>query len=403
MQIQFPSSFLWGASLSSYQCEGGNFNSDWYLWEKEKKLEPAGCACNHYYLYKRDSQLARSMHLNSLRFSLEWGRIYPEKSFLQEEELAHYYEVVSTLLSCNLKPLITLHHFTNPIWFVNRGGWLVSKNIDFFLAYLRKVVNALKEKVEYWLIFNEPLVYIYNSFIQGIWPPGIKSIRQARKVLGNILTAYSLGYQEIKRIYKDLPNPAQVSLAKHLRIFSPCPEFSLGLNSFSSFLREKIFNFSLLEYLRKRNCLDFLAINYYCKEYVKFNGIFGEECAHKFHWPRRNYLGWYIYPEGLYEILCKSKKFNLPIIITENGTAEDEDSLYGDYLLAHLRSLGKAVLSGIDVRGYLWWSLLDNFEWDKGFKCRFGLAEVDYNNFQRKVRPFAFTYSRICRENKLEI
>lgn len=403
MQIKFPPSFLWGAAISSYQCEGGNLYSDWHLWEKEKGLEQAGMACDHYHLFKQDFQLAAKLNLNALRFSLEWARIAPQPNTFLEQELAHYQQVIDSLIKLNLKPVVTLHHFTNPIWFAKNGGWRTAKNIDSFLNYLQKTAETFKHRVEYWLIFNEPLVYVYNSFVCGIWPPGVKSFPDAKKVLNNIVAAYIAGYKEIKNIYKNSTISPKISLAKNLRIFSPCPNFNFGLNSLSARLRDRVFNLSMLDYLTKKECLDFLGINYYCKEYTRFKWLYGRECGHKMHGERKNHLGWYIASRGFYDVLLRLKRFNLPVLITENGTAEKEGRLYEEYLISHLESVGRAILEGIDIRGYMWWSLLDNFEWDKGFKYRFGLADVDYKTLTRKIRPFAFTYSKICKENQLSV
>jgi beta-glucosidase len=403
MQIQFPSSFLWGAALSSYQCEGQNVNADWHLWEKERNLESCGLACNHYDLFPHDFQLARQLQLNSLRLSLEWARIFPEPSGFCDRGIQHYHQVVDSLLTHDLKPLITLHHFTNPLWFAREGGWMQARNVDHFLAYVRQAVESLKDKVEMWVVLNEPLVYIYNGFIQGIWPPGEKSLFSARKALDNLLAAYYLGYQEIKRIYAQTEKRPAISLAKNLRIFQGCPLSLHMLNSLSAGIRSKCFNFSLLDHLAKKGKLDFLAINYYCKEYTRFEGLVGAECTHRFHGERKNELGWNVYPQGLYEVLMRLKRFNLPVFIAENGTAELGDAEYGSYLLSHLKAMARAYSEGVDVSGYFWWSLLDNFEWDKGFGPRFGLIEVDYKTYSRNIRPFAHTYAGICRQNAIEI
>jgi len=403
MQIQFPSHFLWGAALSSYQCEGNNSNSDWYLWEKEKGLTNSASACKHYRFFEEDFQLASSLNLNSLRISLEWSRIHPLPAAFSQEELAHYRKVIDALINYKLKPIITLHHFTNPLWFVKKGGWSEAKNIDYFLKFLKKTVEALKDKVDLWIIFNEPLVYIYNSFVQGIWPPGEKSLNQAKKVLNNIIAAYLTGYQEIKKICQDNEASPQISIAKSLRIFSPCPGFNFFLNSLTAGLRSRGFNFWLLNHFAKKNALDFIGVNYYCREFSKFKGLIGAESDYKPKDGRKNYLGWNIYSQGFYKLLKKLKRYNLPIIITENGTAEREDFFYEDFLIGHLRSLAKAMKEGVDIRGYLWWSLMDNFEWDKGFGPRFGLAEVNYSTFERKLKPFAYTYGKICKENKIDI
>ncbi len=188
-----------------------------------------------------------------------------------------------------------------------------------------------------------------------------------------------------------------------MRVFCPCPGGLPVFNSLSAFVRNKIFNIHMIDYARRNNALDFLAINYYCKEYTQYRGLLGKECSHQSHAERKNYLGWNVYSQGLYEVLMALKRFNLPIVITENGTAETEDENYQEYLSQHLKAVARAYHQGVPLKGYFWWSLLDNFEWDKGFEPRFGLLEVDYSNMERKVRPFANTYAKICRENKIEI
>ncbi|MDD3296410.1 MAG: family 1 glycosylhydrolase [Candidatus Omnitrophica bacterium] len=401
MRIKFPPSFLWGAAISSYQCEGGNNSCDWFEWEKKRGLEPCGLACNHYNLFKKDFSLARKLNLNSLRFSLEWSRLCPEPNIFLEEELGHYIRVIEELSLQGLEPVVTLHHFTNPLWFARMQSFSRVKNIDHFLFYLRKTVQALKDKVNIWLIFNEPLVYIYNSYIEGIWPPGSKSLLSAKKVLDNVITAYCLGYEEINNIYKSGKTSPRISLSKNMRVFYPCDKGVKNLNSFSSQLRSQVFNFRLIEKLTKAGKIDFLALNYYCREFVRFKGPLGAVCGHG-HDSRRNYLGWDIYPQGFYELLMSLKKYNLPVFVTENGTAESQETFYESYLVEHLRSLARAYEEGVDLMGYLWWSLLDNFEWDKGFGPRFGLIEVDYTNFNRKIKPFAYTYAKICRESEID-
>lgn len=399
----FPPSFLWGAAISSYQTEGGNYNSDWYLFEKEKQLHPAGSASNHYELFPQDFKLAKELNIRAVRLSFEWARICPEPGVYLEEEINHYKEVIETLKILGLKPFVTLHHFTIPEWAAKTGGFEYSKNVNYFLDYLKKIVEEFKDDVSDWLIFNEPLVYIYNGYICARWAPGIKSLGKAQKVLRNIISAYIEGYKEIKNIYKESGCISNVSLVNHIRKFSPCPNFNFGQNSVSALIKDKLSNFDIIDNLIKKSCLDYLAINYYCKEYVKFKGLVGQECQHQNHKERRNYLGWYINPQGFRELLTRLKRYNLPVYIMENGTAETEDSLYKDYLVSHLRSVAEAILNGVDIRGYFWWSLIDNFEWDCGFGPKFGLIDVNYDTFERRIKPFAYTYAKICKENRIEI
>jgi beta-glucosidase len=236
--------------------------------------------------------------------------------------------------------------------------------------------------------------------VEGVWPPGLKSLPEARKAMANLTSAYIAAYQEIKKIYKNNGLEAQVSLTQNLRVFSPCPNMNFGQNSLSAFVRSKVFNFSLLDHLAARHCLDFIGLNYYCREYDMFSDIAGKECGHA-HRGRKNDCGWYVYPKGIHQCLKALKHYKLPIVISENGTAENQNEFYEDFLNLHLKEVWQAIQEGVDVRGYYWWSLMDNFEWDKGYSKKFGLFELDRKTFERRPRPFAQIYSRIAKENKL--
>lgn len=401
-KFKFPDSFLWGAAISSYQTEGGNFQSDWSLWEKEKGLEKAEDACKHYQLYKEDFKIAKELNLKAIRISLEWSRINPKPDEFDEVELNHYREVLLELKRLGLKPIVTLHHFTNPLWFGQIGSWHGNQAPDFFLKYLVKTVDYLKDLVDTWVIVNEPCVFVYKGYIEASWPPGNKSYLLAKKALDNITKACIDGAQLIRNIYAKQGLTSKISIAKNMRLFNPCPLGKVKLNAYAAKLREYIFNWVILDHLVSAGALDYIGLNYYCREFVTFKGLIGAECEHTDHKGKHNQAGWYVYPQGLFEILKSLKKYNLPIIITENGTTENSDEAYGQYLKEHLISLSKAISQGVKVEGYFWWSLIDNFEWDKGFSQRFGLVEVDYSSYQRKLKPVALEYAKICQENKIE-
>jgi beta-glucosidase len=271
------------------------------------------------------------------------------------------------------------------------------------LAYVKKTVEALKSKVNYWLVFNEPLVYTYKGYLEAAWPPGRNSLNETLTVVSNMINAYYAAYEEIKNIYKKSGLAApKISFAKHMRVFSPCPKAG-RIGKFFAHFRDRNFNWPLFKPLVKNGCIDFIAVNYYCREYVGGGSLFGKECLRDHHIERKNFLGWNVYPDGLYELLAKLKHFGLPIIITENGTAEKYNDVYYYFLVSHLKQVARAIEAGIDVRGYYWWSLMDNFEWDKGFAPRFGLCEINYKTFERKLRPFAFDYGKICKEGILRV
>lgn len=400
--FSFPTDFLWGSATSSYQVEGNNQNNDWFLAEAENKIKfSCGIACDSYRRFREDFDIAKSLNHNSHRLSLEWSRIQPEEGHFDPDEINHYRKVLESLKERGIQSIVTLHHFTNPIWFAQKGGWSNKESPLYFDNYVKKVISELGGLSRIWVTINEPLVYVYNSFYQGIWPPGVSSLRQSLKVLDNLKRAHKKAY---KSIHSGLSDNVKVGIAKHLRFFSACSYFNLGQNNIPAFLRRKYFNYKILDELHKEKTMDFIGVNYYTGDFLKFDfrDLFGKNCLKAHHKQRKNFLGWYVSPEKMFNLLMDIKKYNLPVLITENGTVETEDKMYADYLRQHLFYLDKAIKSGVKVLGYMWWSLLDNFEWDKGFSPKFGLVSVDENQ-NRKVKPFAYLYKKICTENKIEV
>lgn len=405
--IEFPKDFFWGAATSAYQVEGNNLNSDWWEWEKRAGLkETSGQACRHYELYSEDFDLAKLLNHNAHRFSIEWSRIEPEEGNFLEKELEHYRQVILSLRERNIEPIVTLHHFTNPLWFANLGGWQNRKVLPYFLRYVEKIVETLCDKVNFWITINEPMVYIYHGFIIGTWPPQEKSFFKAMRVKKNLLISHRKAYQLIHRIYqkKNLSSPS-ISIAQNMQAFLPC--LPTLRNKFATYLRDRFFNFEFIERLLRAKTLDFMGINYYTRSLVEverwgFRNLVYETC-HKNHYPlKKSSLGWDIYPEGLYKLLLRLKKYNLPIFITENGLCTEDDNLRWEFIVQHLKNLHRAIEEGAKVLGYIYWSLLDNFEWDKGFNPHFGLVAVDYLNFERRIRESAKKFSLVCKTGRLD-
>jgi len=398
--IQFPKDFFWGAATAAYQVEGDNIHADWWRWEKETGKENSGPACRHYDLYEQDFELARRLHHNSHRLSVEWSRIEPEEGKFSETVLQHYVDVILALKARNIEPVVTLHHFTNPVWFANTGGWENKKAVDLFLRYCRFVIESLSKHVRYWITINEPTIYISHAYLFGVWPPQVRSVLRMRRVGRHMLEAHVRAYRLIHQGYKDLSLPKpQVSIAQHIMALVPCTQ-SLK-DRFAAWLRHKIFNEEYLDILCRRKALDFIGINYYSRQLVELKrwglkNLFADVCKNNHHPVKKNSLGWDIYPEGLYDLLVKLKKYNLPVMITENGICTPEDNLRWEYISGHLESIHRAMEQGVPVLGYLYWSLLDNFEWDKGFGPRFGLIDIDYKTQQRTVRESAVKFSRVC-------
>ncbi len=395
--FKLNSHFLWGTATSSYQVEGNNLNNDWYFWQEKGLVPVCGDSCQHLLRFKDDLDIIKNLSQNAYRFSIEWSRVQPQINSWDEKAIEEYRNILLSLRDSNITPMVTLWHFTLPMWFLEKGGWENKENVDYFLEYVKRIVSEFSEFVDTWVTLNEPLVYVYNSYLEGIWPLGKKSISLSLKVLKNISYAHVKAYKIIHDIYKqkELSDP-QVGIAKHFIFFRPCKHKNFGQNNIFTFLREFVFNYHLINFLNGKKSLDYIGVNYYRTMFVKasFKGVLGQECSDKHHLLKKNTLGWFIYPQGLLNILLKLKKYNLPLFITENGTSENKDQDYKDFLKNHIDMVIKARSLGVDLRGYFWWSLLDNYEWDKGYQHKFGLVSCDHN--QRLIKPFALYYKYIC-------
>jgi len=376
----FPSDFLWGAATSAYQVEGGN-KSDWSEWPKGD----AGQAANHYRLFKKDFDSAKSLGHNAHRFSIEWSRIEPEEGKFNEEELKHYEEIIRALKDRSLEPFVTLWHFTLPIWFAEKGGWLNKDAVRYFERYVIKITETYKHLgVKFWITMNEPEIYAFNAYFRGKWPPNNKNILSCWRMAKKLIRAHQAAYVIIK---KSVPY-AEVGLVKNNSYFE-----SYGLNPWNkilSSLTNDIWNHYFLR--RVGGSYDFIGLNYYFHNRINWGFNQNENKS-------VSDLGWEIYPEGLYRVLMDLKRYKKPVYITENGLADANDSKRAAFIKDHLSWAFKAIKDGVDLKGYFHWSLMDNFEWDKGFAPRFGLMEVDYKTFKRSVRPSAFAYREII-ENR---
>lgn len=364
---KFPKGFLWGSATSAYQVEGGNLNSDWEVLFSPK----AGIACDHYHRFEEDFDLASSLNQNAHRLSIEWARVEPEKGEFNEREVEHYRSVLEALKKRGIKPLMTLHHFTNPLWVYKRGGWENQDTVSYFASFVRFIVTQLGDLCNFWVTINEPTIYASESYLWGRWLPGKRDPLSSATVLKNLLKAHRAAYEIIHEIQ---------------------PQAEVGISHYIPYLRlpglgvaASIFNRKVIEWAGKQ---DFLGISYYLAV-GRVNDL-----------PRSD-LNWAIYPQGLAEILLDLRGLDLRIYITENGIADADDDQRADFIPDHLAAVWRALKEGADVRGYFHWSLLDNFEWARGFKPRFGLVEVDYKSQERKVRPSAEIYARICKNNSL--
>jgi len=414
-KLKFPDGFLWGAATAAHQVEGGNKN-DWSEWEKEnadrlaknaegkwadwqKEKFPemltaenyiSGRACDHYNLYEKDFDIAKSLNLNAQRISIEWSRIEPEEGKFDEKEIEHYRKVIQAIKDRGMEPFVTIWHWTNPLWLEKKGGCHSRFFAWHFSRYAKYVTEKLGEEVNFWTTLNEPTTIIWECYLAGLWPPQKKNPITTWRVYRNLSKAHNLAYEEIHKINPKL----KVGFTNIIPYLEPYNKNNIldraATRLFKYFASEKFLNMT-------KGRHDFLAVQYYFHNRIKFPGLIR----------RKNEvvsdLGWEIFPEGIYYNLKDLKKYNLPIYITENGIADSDDSKRDKFIKEHLRWVHKAIEEGVNVHGYFYWSLLDNFEWDKGFWPRFGLVEIDYKTLERKIRPSAWEYAKICKENTLEI
>lgn len=408
--LKFPEGFYWGAATSSHQVEGGTHN-DWDAWElhnakrlakesekrfghlaiwpaiKAQAQDPAnyisGRACDHYHRYEEDFDIAKSLGHNAHRFSIEWSRIEPEEGKWDEKEIEHYRRVVRALRARGIEPFVTLWHWPIPLWMSYKGGWKSDEILYYFPRYAEKVVSVLKDDVCYWITINEPEIYSSKSYLKGAWPPQETNVFGYLAVFYNLIEAHIRAYKKIK----ETQPTAQVGIAKN----NICFEAYHG--QFTSALYKRLadwwWNFYFLNQIRHYQ--DFIGLNFYFRNRIK-DFVFNQNENNKV-----SDLGWGLFPEGLLHALLDLKCYKKPIYITENGLADAEDRHREWFITESLRAVHKAIQAGVDVRGYFYWSLLDNFEWDKGFWPRFGLVEVDFSTLQRMVRPSAKAYAEIIK------
>ena len=416
---RFPERFLWGTATAAHQVEGGNHANDWWEWEQVpghiKNGDTSDRACEHFERYAGDFDLLRSLHQNAHRFSVEWSRIEPAPGEFSSTALAHYRDVLQALRDRGMEPLVTLHHFTNPTWIAQAGGWDAPQTSEYFARFAARVTDELGDLASMWITINEPTVIAYQGYLRGDWPPGRRNLGAATRVLVNLLRGHWMAYERIKSRHADL----QIGLAHHLRVFDPArplvPQDRAVAAAFN-----RVFNETMLKSLRlgrlvfpltwagrasgPRQSQDFIGLNYYTRELVKFNHRYRAELFGERMLPAgapRSDLNWELYPEGLYRTLRSLGREQLPIYVTENGIADGRDAMRPEYLLAHVSAMFRAIQAGSPVRGYFHWTCFDNFEWAEGYSAKFGLIACDPVTQERRPRPSARLYAEICRTNQL--
>lgn len=410
----FPSTFYWGASTASHQVEGGTHNQ-WSEWEKRhakklaKKAEKlysflpnwdqikdqaedptnyiSGNGVDHYHRYIEDFMLLKKLNMNAFRFGIEWSRIEPKEGKWDQSEIDHYRKYIKKLREMKITPFPTLWHWTEPMWFSKKGAFEKTENIRFFTRFVNKIVDEFGDDFEYLITLNEPNVYAGIGYLVGIFPPNRKNPIKTYQVYRNLAVAHIKAFEIIKS------NKSHINVGVAMGLINARAKHPKNaLSRMSASASEFLWNWWWLDRLGPRQ--DFVGVNHYTTDY--FNKIMRRKNPSN---PLSD-VGWYMEPSGISELLEKTwRRYKKPLIITENGLADSKDELRKWWIEETLGAMESAIEKGVDLRGYLHWSLLDNFEWEKGWWPKFGLVEVDRENeMKRTIRPSAKWFARQINE-----
>jgi beta-glucosidase len=439
--FRFPPGFLWGAATAAHQVEGspladGAGPSIWTRFAHTPGMTLNGdtgdVACDHYRRWKDDVRLMRELGLQAYRFSVSWSRILPEGTGrVNQAGLDFYSRLVDELLANGIEPLLTLYHWDMPAALDDRGGWLNRDCADWFAEYGRVLYRALDGRVKKWATINEPWVVTDGGYLHGALAPGHRSRFEAPIAAHNLMRAHGAAVQAYRA-----EGAYEIGLVVNIEPKHPAsdsPQDAAAVRRAHAYMNEQFLHPALLghyppelagifgearpdwpaeDFALIRQPLDFVGINYYTRSVTADGDSYPLRTA-VVRQPRGTYTetGWEVYPQGLTELLLWFKRTygDLPVYITENGAAffdppvaeegRVRDPLRIDYLRKHLVAIQDAIEAGVDVRGYMAWSLLDNMEWSLGYSKRFGIIHVDYGTLARTPKDSARWYSGIIRSH----
>ena len=409
--LKFPPGFLWGTATSPTQVEGHIENE----WTHFTAQDGGNCriACDHYHRYPEDVAWMQKLGTNAYRFGIEWSRLQSAPfAPLNQTELARYIDLLDRLRAAGLTPMVVLHHFSNPPWINSSGGWTNAATIPAFVDFVRQLVAALKDRVHLWNTFNEPDTYACVAYLLGGFPPQQKwQLGQFRRVISHMARAHVQASRVIRREGSAAGRKPEVGIAKNWTFFHAHKKYS-PWDRATAFGCHYTFNKFVLDAFLggwRRKASTFVGLNYYGR--VRFNHFRAMIPASGAPVKQLKDFGFICddmverYPEGMEKILAYlRRKFHLPIYITEHGSASVDENFRERDLKQNLAALHRAIQSGADVRGFFYWSLLDNFEWQFGYTKKFGLLAVDFaaEHLPRSMKPLAEAYSQISRQNGVD-
>ncbi len=393
----FPDGFLFGSSTAAHQVEGGNVNNDWWAWEHAPgttAVEPSGDAIDQYHRYTEDFELLAGLGQNAHRMSLEWSRIEPEPGEFSAAAIDHYRRVLDALAGHGLTAFVTLHHFTIPRWLSERGGWLAPAAVDCFERYCERVARDLGDLMPYACTVNEPQIVALMGYLEGVFPPGERNPALWRRVTRALIEAHRAAVRALGAG----PGSPKAGVCLQMPALEPARPDDPACVALFEELRTEMIDVYFEDGLEG----DFVGVQYYSRMRVDpaATGRFAPAPAGA----ALTQMGWEIHPEGLHAAISRAAAGSgLPVVVTENGIATADDGRRIAYLRSHLEQVARALRDGIDIRGYLYWSSFDNFEWAEGYRPRFGLVGIDHEDgLRRIVRPSARAFGELARTGQLD-
>jgi beta-glucosidase len=413
--------FLWGTATAAHQVEGNLSKNNWYWWEHQTDAkgnprihrgQKSGKACEHWERYPKDIELmSKELGINSYRFSIEWSRIEPQEGVWDQDAIDHYGKMIDCMLENGIHPMATLHHFSHPMWFEEKGSFEKQENIILFQRFAEKIFAAYSDRVQRWCTHNECGPFATMGWGMGVFPPGKNDPALVGQVLLNLMRSHNAIYHSLKSMPNG--NKVDIGLVKNIFQFHPWHRWNLIHVAICSIL-DDVYNESIIRTIRDgvfsidapkiklyeempdiKGATDFIGLNYYSNLLVKLSRALSPFTPLSRPGQIVTDFPYTTYPEGFYSAIQRISTLNKPIIITENGIPDNKDDRREDWIRRYLYVMKKAMNEGIDIQGYHYWSFMDNFEWAEGYDMRFGLYEVNFETQERKLRQGAKLYQEI--------
>ena len=385
---RFPQGFLWGTATAAHQVEGGNWNNDWWAWEHQPGspcVEPSGDACDHWHRWPEDLRMLAGLGFGGYRFSLEWSRIEPEEGEWSLVALDHYRRMCAGCLEAGMEPVVTFHHFTTPRWVAARGGWADPATADRFTRFCERAARHLGDLVARACTINEPNIVAANGYLTGRFPPGEHDPEARHRVNEVFADAHAKAVAAIKAG----PGGAPVGITLAMSDWQAVPGGEAQRDALRA-ADEDLF----LEAARGD---DYLGVQTYTRRRVGPDGVLDPEPGVPL-----TTMGYERWPQALGATIRRAAEVAaVPILVTENGIATDDDAERVEFVRHALDAVLDCLADGVDVRGYFYWSALDNFEWAYGYEPRFGLVAVDRQTQARTPKPSAAFLGEVARRNAL--